>query len=377
MSIQKVDGCQMKINLIILVIPFLFLSTASKAQDISPSLTISAYTDVYYSYFTNEMEPNELQPFTTVSPRSKRFGLNVAQVSLGYNSENLRTNLTLHWGDIPQATWSEEFTNVQEANVGFQFVEDLWFDAGFFTTHIGTESFLPKNNFLSSTAVATYNEPFYQAGARIAYEGWANLYLEFWVLNGYNRFLDINDSKSFGVLLSYIFSPSTSLTYTNLYGNEAPHGAAVKQYRFYQNLYLNTSFNNRLLLSIGGDVGFQSHSQLPEMTSTAFMFNALTTIRYKFSEQWSITGRGEVFNDPEGFISGHIPTSTSIPRGLQLWGLTLGTEYKPTPNAYLRSEIRYLSLENNSMLFSGESNHNNSLEAMVTMGYELDRVFGL
>lgn len=359
------------------MIPFLLIFTGSKAQETSPSLSFSAYTDVYYSYFTNEMEPNALQPYTTVSPRSERFGLNVAQVGMGYNSNKVRANLTLHWGDIAQATWSEEFRNVQEANVGFRLIENLWFDAGFFTTHIGTESFLPKNNFLSSTAVATYNEPFYQAGARIAYEGSEKFYAECWVLNGYNRFLDVNDAKSLGLLFSYNFSENTSLTYTNLFGNEAPENIDFRQYLIYQNLYLNTSFNDRFLLTVGGDLGIQSNSKLPEMEETAVMFNALATLRYRFTDRWSITGRAEIFNDSNGFISGLVPTTNNEPQGLELWGFTVGSEYRPALNAYFRGEARFLDLDENTVLFSGDFSRDNRWELKLTMGYQLDKIFDL
>ncbi|MCM4160111.1 porin [Antarcticibacterium flavum] len=366
----------MKIRKIAFLITFLFLWRGVMAQENSSSLAFSAYTDVYYSYFSNEMEPNALQPFTTVSPRSERFGLNVAQIGLAYDSQFVRANLILHWGDIAKATWSEEYNNVQEANLGFKLANGWWIDAGFFATHIGTESFLPKNDFLSSTAVATYNEPFYQAGAKLTYEGSDDFYTEFWVLNGYNRFLDNNNAKSIGVLFSYNFSENTSLTYTNLLGTESAEGSAVKQYRIYQNLYLNTVLTERLILIVGGDVGTQSNSKLPNMEETAIMYNALTTLRYLFTDKWSVTGRAEVFNDRHGFISGLIPTQNSGMQGLELWGLTLGIEYKPDPNSYIRGEARFLDLDDNAALFSGSYSRHKRWELMVTMGYQLDRVFG-
>lgn len=374
---MKLVHSSKKILLSLLILPFFLPLTKVRAQEEQSSLSFSAYTDAYYSYFTNEMEPNALQPYTTVSPRSKRFGLNVAQVGMGYIAANVRANLTLHWGDIAQATWSEEFTNIQEANVGFKIAENWWFDAGFFTTHIGTESFLPKNNLLSSTAVATYNEPFYQAGARIAYEGSEKFYAEFWVLNGYNRFLDINDAKSFGLLFSYNFKENTSLTYTNLLGDEASENLNFRQFRIYQNLYLNTSFNERFLLTVGGDLGIQNNSRLPEMEKNAVMYNALATLRYRFNEQWSVTGRAEVFNDSNGFISGLVPTVNNNLQGLELWGITLGSEFRPASNAYFRGEARVLDLDKNTVLFSENFSRNNRWELKFTMGYHLDKSFDL
>ena len=361
---------------LILLSGFLFSHEAS-AQEKPQTLTISAYTDVYYSYFTNEIGANELQPYTTVSPRSNRFGLNVAQIGFAYDSRNVRGNITLHWGDIPKATWSQEYLNVQEANAGIRLANDLWLDAGFFTTHIGTESFLPKNNFLSSTAVATYNEPFYQAGARLAYEGSERFYAELWALNGYNRFLDTNDAKSFGLLFTYNFSPATSITYTNLFGNETVNEADSKRFRTYHNLYLTTVFGEKVYLTVGGDYGTQTNSRFPDLKETAVIYNALATIRFQFAKKWSVTSRGEIFSDENGFISGLIPHRENEFHGLELWGVTVGSEYRPAPNAYFRAEARYLQLQEDLVLFMGNYSPNKRWEFKVTIGYYLDKVFDL
>lgn len=340
------------------------------------TLALTGYVDAYYAYFTNEMESNALQPYTTVSPRSERFGLNVAQIGLSYNADKVRGNVILHWGDIPRATWSEEFTNIQEANIGVRLAENWWIDAGFFTTHIGTESFLPKNNFLSSTAVATYNEPFYQAGAKLSYEGSDNWYGQLWVVNGYNFFLDANDAKSVGILFSYNLTNNTSITYTNLFGRESLDDSEVNQFRTYHNLYLNTNFNERWYLIFGGDFSTQSNSKLTSK-ETAILWNALATVRYQWNEEWSVTGRGEIFSDENGYISGLVPKLNNQPGGLELWGVTLGSEFKPMENAYVRGEVRYLNLNNETILYLGNLDPNKRWEVNLTIGYQFFKLFGL
>lgn len=341
------------------------------------TLLVSGYVDAYYGYYTNEQEANAFQPFTTVSPRNERFGLNIAQIGVHYRSKKVRSNFTLHYGDIPQATWSSEFKNIQEANVGFQFVKDWWLDLGLFTTHIGTESFIPKNNFLSSNAVVTYNEPFYQAGAKLSYEGFEKLSLQLWVVNGYNSFLDKNEAKSFGALLSYQFNETTSLTYTNLLGRESLDSISPNQFRTYHNLYLNTRFNEQLFVTLGGDFGTQSNSDLDESGQSAIMYGALVTVRYQFDPRWSVTTRGEFFKDENGFISGVFPTNNGNTAGLQLWGITLGGEFKPTKNAYIRIEARYLDAENKLIIFDNGFNESNRYEAMLTLGYSFNTLFNL
>ena len=347
----------------------------SFAQDSTqlPLIMLEGYTDVYFASFTNELEPNVLQPFTTVSPRSERFGLNVAQLSVGYAAQKVRGTVTLHYGDIAQATWSETFNMVQEANVGIKLFGDWWLDAGFFATHIGTESFLPKNNYLSSTAVATYNEPFFQSGARLSYEGSDRLSAQLHVVSGYNFFLDANDAKSVGVLLSYAVNEHFTVTYTNLVGRESLDDAPLRQIRLYHNLYVNAVLAEKLLLTVGGDLGSQTHSVLEDTDATALMYNALATVRYQFTPEWSLTARGEVFEDPEGFISGTFINQQGNPQGLQLWGLTLGAEYQPMENAYLRVEGRNLTTNASLALFD-QGTDNVRYELMVTTGYYFDKI---
>lgn len=331
-------------------------------------LTISTYVDAYYARFSDTRAVGALQEVQTVSARDNQFSLNIAQIGLHYENPWLRGNVTIHHGDIALATWSGRFRAVQEANVGLLLAKDLWLDIGLFPTHIGTESFLPKNNLLSSTAVATYNEPFYQAGARLSYGGWDNVDLELWVVNGYNLFRDINRSKSVGMLLSVALSDASSLTYTNLFGNEKPELLPVDLFRTYHNLYYTTSFGSSQLI-IGGDFGTQSNSPLSGEGST--MYNALITFRQDLSDQYSATIRGEVFNDPDGFISGFYATSAGLVGGLEMFGVTLGLEYRPYANSYLRLESRYIQAAEELQIFESLTN-NGRLEAMITAGFELN-----
>ncbi len=344
------------------------LQILSAQSSDTTSLTISTYVDAYYARFSDTRTVGALQEVQTVSARDNQFSLNIAQIGLHYENPWLRGNVTIHHGDIALATWSGRFRAVQEANVGLLLAKNLWLDIGLFPTHIGTESFLPKNNLLSSTAVATYNEPFFQAGARLSYGGWENVDLELWVVNGYNLFRDINRSKSFGLLLNFDLSESSSLTYTNLFGNEQPELFPVNLFRTYHNLYYTGSFGSSQLI-IGGDFGTQSNSPISGDGTT--MFNALITFRQDLGEQYSATIRGEIFNDPDGFISGLYATSAGLIGGLELIGVTLGLEYRPYSNSYLRLETRYIQAADELQIFESLTN-NGRLEGMITAGFELN-----
>jgi len=344
------------------------LSVAQQQDDENKKLSFSGYTDFYYALFTDSLGPNALQQVATVSPRSHRFGINIAQFGAHYNAEKVRGNLILHYGDIAEATWDPNFPMLQEANMGFRLSKGWWIDGGFFTTHIGTEGFLPKDNFTSTTAVATFNEPFYQSGARLSYEGSDKFQAQLWVLSGYNFFLDANNAKSVGIYLSYMPKENLTFTYTNLFGRESTDGVTPRQFRTYHNAYVNYNPTDKLYFIFGGDLGTQTNSSLENASESALMYNALLTTRYQFTEKFSLTGRAEVFNDESGFISGTYST-VSGEQGLQLNGYTLSTEYKPTSNSYIRLESRYIQTIDELEIFNNEEPINQRLEGMITMGF--------
>lgn len=357
----------------------LLCSVPGSSQDNEKSdhqLTLSAYVDSYFAGYNTNLDQQDFQPYITVGARDNSFGVNVAQFGLNYEHEKVRGNIIVHYGDIPQATWSTEFNELQEANVGFKLTDGLWLDAGFFATHIGTESFLPKNNLLSHTAYLTFNEPFYQAGAKLTYDALLDWSFELWVLNGYNSFVDTNDAKSIGMLVNYNITKNTSVTYTNLFGRENEDRIEPEQKRFYQNIYLSHNWNEKVFLILGFDYGLQTNSDLQNTNKTATMFGGMITARYQFNPKFSITGRAEIFSDKNGFISGTTLTTNGDLAGIELTGFTLGTEYRPIEKAYIRAEVRNTRAADDLQIFLKENElTNNRFEILFTLGFELEKIF--
>ena len=349
---------------------------AQEASETNHQLSVSAYVDTYFAGYNTNLGSEDYQSFITVGARDNTFGINIAQFGIGYKSDKLSSNVILQYGDIAGATWSADFNMIQEANIGINLTDGLWLDAGFFATHIGTESFLPKNNMLSSTAFLTYNEPFYQAGAKLSYDALESWYFEFWILNGYNNFVDNNDGKSVGALITYNFNEDTSLTYTNLFGREDERNTPLRQNRFYQNVYFNKNWNDTFFLSTGLDFGIQTNSSLQNNSETASMFGGLLTTRYVFAPRWSVTGRAEIFSDNNGFISGTVINNNLEEDGVKLVGFTLGAEYKPIENSYFRLEGRSTREANDLNIFPKDDGFiDRRMELLVTLGFEIEKLF--
>lgn len=348
---------------LLIILPLFILPTFILAQEEDSPLEIEAYADAYYAYFSDETEG--FQKFTTVSPYNNQISLNVAQIGLHYTQTNFRSNVVFHYGDIMKATWSSVFLPVQEANIGVHLIKNWWLDAGLFRTHIGTESFLPKNNFLSSTAMATYNEPFYQAGAKLGYEGSDQFDFELWALNGYNLFFDNNKSKSVGILFTYYLGDHTSFTYTNIIGNEStdPNTSNILTYH---NFYINSEIIKNWFWQLGVDFGTDQNNFVNSDEGRT-MYNYLITTRYQFTKALSATVRYENFQDRYGMISDLIDPF-NFESGLQAYGITVGAEVKPNENSYLRIEYRRIESELD-IYISDNSPTGSRNEFLVTMGH--------
>jgi hypothetical protein len=367
----------LKNRTILIVLLVVGISGTTNAQDtlkMNNQLKISSYVDTYFSALDTKSAQQDFQPFLSTGARDNSFGINIAQAAINYENDFLRSEVIFHMGDIPSATWSNDFPALQAANVGLKLKDNLWLDAGFFSTHLGTESFLPKNNMLSSITVLTFHEPFYQAGAKLSWDATDSWYAELLLLNGYHSFVDNNDAKSIGVLLSKTLSDNTSVTYTNLYGKENDPGTPA-QTRFYQNVYLNHQINENISLVAGVDVGVQSNSDLNNADKPAMIYGGLITVRYQFDPKWSITGRGELMKDEDGFISGVIVDANGRQRGLEIAGFTLGSEYRPNETAYLRTEFRYVKTPYELKVFFDGAPTNARLEFLVTLGIEIGKIF--
>jgi hypothetical protein len=333
--------------------PFIFLLVVkgfAQTNDSSLQLKISGYADVYYAYYTDSAGTGNYQKFPSISPRSNHFGLNTAQVSFQFDAEKARGIITFHFGDIAKSTWSSTFNNIMEAHAGIRLIKKIWLDAGFFRTHFGTEGLLPKENLVSPVSVNTFYEPYFEAGARLNYipnEKWS---MNIYVLNGYNMYEDNNNKKSLGMLLTYTPSDTVNIGYSNYIGDDSPQGDSISHLRVQQNLFFNYGFR-KLKIQIGGDYAMQQHADITYKNKTAEMYSGVLGLKYQVKKKYAICGRGELFNDPQGFISGVILDKENKYAGYKLWGITLGAEYMPFKNTCIRIEGRQLQMDKNQEIF--------------------------
>jgi hypothetical protein len=345
-----------------------FLSSATcSAQTKDSALKITGYADVYYAYYTDSLGINEFQKFPTVSPRSNQFGLNTAQINFQYDAEKVRGMIVFHYGDIPASAWSSTFNNIMEAHAGVRLCTKLWLDAGFFRTHFGTEGLLPKENICNSIAVNSFYEPYFESGIRLNYNPSDKVAIYLYALNGYNTFVETNKHKSVGTLGTYALGEKGNIGYSNYIGDDSPDNVSGSHLRIHNNLFFNYQLK-KLKIQIGGDFCAQQNADTTG-TRNASMFSGVASFKYACGGKCSVYAREEFFNDQQGFMSTVIVDKSNKQTGYVLTGTTLGTEFTPTANSYIRLEGRQLLMDKNQEIFYWDGYARNyRLEFMMNMG---------
>lgn len=359
---------KVKLFLLILILanlsPYSGFSQENDFSKYFKNLSINVYIDTYYSIDNDKSAGSNPRIFNSFSPYRDQISLNIAQLTLKYNDEKIRGTFTMHFGDIPDVNW-EPYTKakyIQEANVGFSPIKNLWIDGGYFLSHVGAESF-PRYNFFSSFSLPANYEPFLQSGLRIGYDFSDKFSASLYALNGFNMFEDNNKNKSAGAQLNYKPLPELNVVYNNILGNEQPTGMQGKT-RTLNNLNFYVYPHEKIDIVASADFGLQENSNLSDSTKTAYFYGASLAGRYRFSNIFSASIRGDYFQDLDCIVSETLNNG----RGVKANSLSLGFEYKPVENAYLRFEYRYVILDGEQRIF--EDNSNTRSEATITLGFE-------
>ena len=357
------------------------ITAQSEVDSTKHRVTLTGSVSTYYaSRSTNTIFAGEFQEFDrflSSGARDENFGLDVARFIASYSGSRIRGTFGLQAGDLPLSSWSAEYPNIQEANVGFRIAEKWWVDAGFFTTHIGYESIYPSQKFLSSTAYVSYNEPFFQSGLRVSYDPGPKWSLQAWVLNGYNSFVDNNRAKSVGVSVNYRPNERITLSYNNLLGDEAIPDRLAEfptKYRMAHNLYWYHEWSEVFTTVLNLTGVTQTNSVNAREGGTAVAGGGFLTLHSQVAERWAVTGRLESYTEPDAFLGGRIATpGFNGNKGLRVDAITLGTEYRPVPSTYARLELRYADQGDDIVLFEKDEERVNSrLELLITAGIAID-----
>ena len=345
---------------LITLITTLTASLTTFAQD-EPKVKFSGYLETYYSYDFSKPADHNRPAFIYSHNRANEVNLNLGFIKAAYESSSIRANLAMMAGTYTNANLAAEpgvLKNIFEANAGVKLskTENLWIDAGIFSSHIGFESAVSKDCWVLTRNISSENTPYYESGAKITYgtkDGKLTTTLLY--LNGWQRITrqNGNNKPAGGLQLTWKPMPKITVNYSNYLGTEGADSVRVN--RFYHNIYGVFQLSDKFGLTLGLDYGTQQQSK--ENHSKNVVFSPVAIAQYKFAEKWAVAGRFEYYEDKNGIF-----ISTGTPNGFKTKGYSLNVDYSPITNAVIRLEGK--TYDSKDKIFARE---NNSVNANTTL----------
>ena len=356
----------------ILSLGLIFMGIICHAQTDSTSNTIKnigkfkfiGFVDAYYSYDfnnTNRQERGILinggSPFCSHSSQNQ-FAINNVLLGVRYNHTLFRASAILHTGTYVQKNYSNEpelLKHINEAIAGIRVVNNLWLEAGIFSSHIGVESAISKDNINLTRSLMAENTPYFESGAKITYTtNNGKWLLSGLVLNGWQTILAFQrPQKAFGTQIQFKPFGDKLLLNSSTYFGPAPIARNILDstggiiatdlskggdflMRYFHNFYFTYQLTDNLLVAAAFDIGFQEKTITDKALNT--WFNPTIYAKYKLSKLFGINARVEHYNDRNGIM-----IATSSPNNFQTTGCAVGVDYSPTEFVMLRVEGKFLA----------------------------------
>jgi len=353
---------------LIIIITTLTASITAFAQD-EPKVKFSGYLETYYGYDFNKPADHNRPGFIYSQNRANEVNLNLGFIKAAYDSGSIRANLAVMAGTYSNANLTAEpgvLKNVFEANAGVKLSksENLWVDAGVFSSHIGFESAVSKDCMVLTRNISSENTPYYESGAKISYgtqDGKLTATLLY--LNGWQRITRQNGNNKPAGGLQLTWKPTSKITvnYSNYLGTEGTDSVRVT--RFYHNIYGIFQLTDQFDLTMGFDYGTQQTAK--GSADKNEIISPVAIAQYKFAKKWAVAGRFEYYEDKNGIF-----ISTGTPNGFKTKGYSLNVDYAPIPNAVIRLEGK--TYDSKDKIFTRENNAvtaNTTLTASIAVAF--------
>ncbi|MEG1026286.1 MAG: porin [Flavobacterium sp.] len=330
------------------------------------SLTISGYAEVYYQYDANNALDNKRPGFVYSHNRNNEVSLNLAYIKANYSTKNLRANVAFAVGSYMNSNYAVEphvLKNIYEGNVGVKISKkhDLWVDAGIFSSHLGFESAVGKDNWTLTRSMFADNSPYFETGAKISYTSLSGKwFVSGLILNGWQRIqrVDGNSTPAFGHQLTYKPNAKFTINSSSFIGNDKAD--SVCQMRYFHNFYAIYQVNEKFGITAGLDIGIEQKEKGSSNHNT--WYTPVLIAKYSVTNKFSLTLRGEYYQDKAGVI-----IATGTPNGFRTFGSSLNTDYAILPNLVWRTEIKNLNSKDDVFIKRNQSFTSNSFSATTAL----------
>jgi hypothetical protein len=318
---------------------------AVNADDIKKALGMSIYLQSGYTYNGNASSnsvsgsENDLRGF---DHKANSFGLDLAEIVfskdptagvIGYKvkvsaGETAKLIHATGLGTQPTGTANSEAFDITEAYISYTapIGKGLRFDIGKMVTFFGAETIEAIDNpNYSRSLLYTWAEPVTHTGVKASYVFTDNINASFHIVNGWDNATDNNTGKCFGTSINISAGDPFSAYFNYMQGPESDNNNHDQ--RSLIDLVATIKPVKPLSLILNYDDGKQDNSGASSVKWSGFA----GIVKYDFNDTYSLSVRGESFDDKDGFRTGTAQKLTEVtvtPEIRLAGGLILRPEYR-------------------------------------------------
>lgn len=341
-------------KLILAVSLFSFSLQANGQEPSAENRHISwgGFIDGQFAYDFNNPQNGD-RSYSTQPVRSNEFNINLAFLEAKVESQKTRARFAVQAGTSVQSNYSSEPTqgsisggdlsrHIQEARIGHKLTATTWIDAGIFFAHVGSESFISKENItLTRSLIADYS-PYYLSGMKLTHVASDRITIQFLVVNGWQNISENNSDKSIGTGFEYA-ADRWSFSYKTLLGQEVPpdlNGTPRNsEFRHFHDFILKSRGVGPWEWVAQFDIGFQKKSG--ESGEHQWQ-GASIMARYSLNTNQKVSLRAETYYDPSQVV-----VVTNTPYSLNVAGTSVGFDQSLPDEILWRTELRLVKANQN------------------------------
>jgi hypothetical protein len=300
--------------------------------------------------------------------RNNELNLNIGLIKISAKHLKYRANFALHAGTYVMDNYANEskaLRHISEGNAGLSLNKknNLWFDAGIFSSHIGFESAISKDSWTLTRSLLAENSPYYLAGAKLTYNPNTHWELGALICNGWQRIKKVsgNSLPAFCTQIKYTNVDKLTINWSTFIGTDDPD--STRRMRYFNNFYVQSQPTKKFGFIAGFDIGGQQTKK--DSSGYNIWFSPVIILRYSFTDKWSTAARAEYYQDKGGVI---ITTGTT--NGFKTSGLSLNLDYSPVKNVACRLEGRWLDSIDNIFQKQNENvNENFTIVSSIAVSF--------
>lgn len=299
----------MRLALVIFLAPLSALADGVKLGEVE----VRGFVDLAATF--NPNRPANGSNFTegtgTTAKRANELSVNLAAITFTLPPAPVGLTLGFNAGTGPEVLYAGEavapgtspsvWRFLREASVSWKATGRLLLQAGLYPSHVGLESLPSRENWMYTRSWMGEFSPYYQAGVKAAFAFTDEWSAQLHVVNGWNAIGDVNSGKTLGAQVAFARG-RLSVALNGLVGPEQPGDDT--HLRALADLVVQAPLGDRLSLQLSADVAREAQAD-----GSAKSWRAVQgALRAALAEKVALLARGEVFDDPDGGISGAAQT---------------------------------------------------------------------